>query len=204
MISEAIADSRKQAATSYEALIISARTLFSQKGYADAGIREIAANAGVTIGTLYYYAPSKEGLFLRLVLDSYSASTKELRAAVARESSHIGKLKALVLTHIRNEVQDHDLWALALAATKVLSPEGRASFQRARDEFEDVWRSVINDGAEAGEFQVSHPRVARMSLIKICNGVADWFNPAGELNLEEVSEVVYSQALALVGASARH
>lgn len=189
---------RGQTASNYDALMKSARSLFSQKGYAAVGIREIASKAGVTIGTLYYYAPSKEGLFLRLVVDSYTVSTKALQAAVDQEDDFVSKLKALVASHIMNEVHDHDLWTLAMASKGSLSPEGKASFQAARDKFEDVWRSVIDGGVESGEFRIANPKIARMSLIKICNGVADWFNPAGELTLSEVSDVIFAQALAVV------
>jgi len=44
-------------------IIKSAETVFRDKGYVDADVKEIASHAGVAVGTLYNYWPSKKMLF---------------------------------------------------------------------------------------------------------------------------------------------
>ena len=50
-----------------ERLLDAALTLFAEKGYEAASVREIIEATGVTRPVLYYYCSSKEDLFKRLV-----------------------------------------------------------------------------------------------------------------------------------------
>lgn len=52
-------------------LLTAALTLFNEKGYAAASVREIVEAAGVTKPVLYYYFGNKEGIFLELMEHSY-------------------------------------------------------------------------------------------------------------------------------------
>ena len=44
-------------------LLATGRELFAERGFAGAGIEEIAARAGVTTGALYHHFGNKRGLF---------------------------------------------------------------------------------------------------------------------------------------------
>jgi AcrR family transcriptional regulator len=68
------------------ALVHAARLLFSTKGYADAGIEEIVASAGVTRGSLYHHFSSKEDLF-RAVLAEVAAEAMDLKSERQRVQS---------------------------------------------------------------------------------------------------------------------
>jgi AcrR family transcriptional regulator len=48
-------------------IIAAARRLFDRKGYADTAMEEIADRAGVAVGTLYNYFPSKDELLLAIL-----------------------------------------------------------------------------------------------------------------------------------------
>lgn len=48
-------------------ILASARTEFLDKGYSKASMREIAVNAGITVGNIYRYYESKEYLFEAIV-----------------------------------------------------------------------------------------------------------------------------------------
>jgi AcrR family transcriptional regulator len=48
------------------ALLAAAREVFSGHGYADAGIAEIVARSGISVGSLYHHYGGKAGLYLAL------------------------------------------------------------------------------------------------------------------------------------------
>lgn len=54
-------------------LLQAALTHFTRRGYAATSVREIVATAGVTKPVLYYYFSSKEGLYLALLEETFSA-----------------------------------------------------------------------------------------------------------------------------------
>lgn len=62
------------------ALIAAARKLFAERGYHNVGIREFAAEAGLTRGALYHHFGDKESLFLAV----YDGIQRDLMAEAAR------------------------------------------------------------------------------------------------------------------------
>jgi AcrR family transcriptional regulator len=60
-----------------------ARAVFSEKGFARAGIREIAARAGVTEPVVYWHFKSKRGLFEAAVSETFAVFVQEFFQAWA-------------------------------------------------------------------------------------------------------------------------
>lgn len=61
-----------------ERLLDTALTLFAEKGYEAASVREIIEATGVTRPVLYYYCSSKENLFKRLVHWKHDEAYRQL------------------------------------------------------------------------------------------------------------------------------
>lgn len=84
------------AAKTRQRLLDAALTLFSQRGYAATGIREILHAAGVTQPTLYHHFADKASLLQALIELHYADSQKRLAEILATESSVAGKLLTFV------------------------------------------------------------------------------------------------------------
>jgi len=84
------------AAKTRQRLLDAALTLFSQRGYAATGIREILGLAGVTQPTLYHHFADKASLLQALIEQHYGDSQQRLAEIFATESSVAGKLTLLV------------------------------------------------------------------------------------------------------------
>jgi TetR/AcrR family transcriptional regulator len=81
-----------------ERLLDEALTLFSQKGYAATGIRDILQAAGVTQPTLYHHFADKASLLQALIERHYGESQEQLAEIVASEVTVSGKLLAFAKT----------------------------------------------------------------------------------------------------------
>jgi AcrR family transcriptional regulator len=66
---------RRNAAATREAILVSARRAFARAGYDGAGVREIAAGAGVTAMLVNRYFGSKEQLFAEVVAETMAKPT---------------------------------------------------------------------------------------------------------------------------------
>lgn len=109
------------------------------------------------------------------------------------------RLINLVKAHVLAEVRDSQVWRLNRSELEVISPEARAELVALRDEFEQIWRDVIEDVIADGSFKPEDPALTRFSIIQMCNGVALWYRPDGRLTLDEISGIISRQALALLG-----
>src|SRR5258705_6264587 len=89
---------RRNAAATREAILISARRAFARAGYDGAGVREIAAGAGVTAMLVNRYFGSKEQLFAEVL-----AATSATPTILTREnlrSSNLSETIAATLVDI--------------------------------------------------------------------------------------------------------
>jgi len=89
-------------------IVEAARRVFREKGFHPATVREIGAAAGLTQGTLYSYARSKDDI-LFLVLDELVREYQEaVRAAIAREPDPRKRVRATVraFTDVVSQRQD--------------------------------------------------------------------------------------------------
>ena len=89
-------------------IVEAARRVFREKGFHPATVREIGAAAGLTQGTLYSYARSKDDI-LFLVLDELVREYQEaVRAAIAREPDPKKRVRATIraFTEVVSQRQD--------------------------------------------------------------------------------------------------
>ncbi|NIE84556.1 MULTISPECIES: TetR family transcriptional regulator [unclassified Burkholderia] len=87
---------RRNAAATRRAILASARLAFARQGYEGAGVREIAAGAGVTAMLVNRYFGSKEGLFAEVLAESMASTSVVLPAILARPVSGERVAAALV------------------------------------------------------------------------------------------------------------
>lgn len=120
-----------------------ARRVFREKGFHPATVREIGAAAGLTQGTLYSYARSKDDI-LFLVLDELVREYQEaVKAAIAQERDPENRVRATIraFTEVVSQRQDdilliyHELHALERTRRRKL-------LARTHEFFEDVARIV--------------------------------------------------------------
>ncbi|VWX58028.1 Transcriptional regulator, TetR family [Burkholderiales bacterium 8X] len=71
-----------------------ARTIFIERGYEAATTREIAARAGVSIGTVFVYASDKRDLLLQVVNDELDEISNKAQALVDRKGPLLERLIA--------------------------------------------------------------------------------------------------------------
>jgi AcrR family transcriptional regulator len=79
-----------------ERLLDHSLTLFAEKGYEAASVREIIEATGVTRPVLYYYCSSKEDLFKRLVHWKHDEAYRELGKNVGETKGCANRLRAIM------------------------------------------------------------------------------------------------------------
>lgn len=84
-------------------IIAAAMNMFKEKSFHDIGMRDIAAEAGVSPASIYRYFPSRDDLFVEALIRDINKIEKRLRARVA-EKSNIDSLAVDVVDYfIDNE-----------------------------------------------------------------------------------------------------
>ncbi|MHC4938095.1 MAG: TetR family transcriptional regulator [Planctomycetota bacterium] len=154
--------------------------VFRRKGFAGAGMREIAQGLGMAPGALYYYFESKDDLLhscQRLTLQRLMRSASRIASSDATAAE---KVRALVRAHLQ-----HSLGELGGSFAHVefhALPEDRlAEVVAERDRYEECWREIVR------EFDPAGAKLKTLTCLGALNWAAVWWRPEGEHDLEEVA-----------------
>lgn len=93
----------------------SAMKIFSENGYNGATMDDIAINAGVAKGTLYYHFKSKEEIFKYVISEGMEIVTQEMREVTANEQNSIDKLVALWKNQISMVYRNRDFFKVIMS-----------------------------------------------------------------------------------------
>jgi AcrR family transcriptional regulator len=144
-------------------ILEAATRVFARKGYRGATIREIAAAADVSEGTIYNYFASKRDLLLGLV----SSASESLLPPPEEVSSF--DFETLLTTFLRNRLT---LIARSADVTRVLLYEARFDDDLRREYVENVLRKMatrleerMKYLIEAGTLRPLHTSVAALAII---------------------------------------
>ncbi len=85
-------------------ILDAALDVFSERGFADARLDDVAARAGVAKGTVYLYVPSKEALFEELVRTGIAAPVQEMQARVLASDMPTEALLRMLFGFVLREV----------------------------------------------------------------------------------------------------
>lgn len=130
---------------------------FVKHGYAATRLEDVAARAGVTKGTIYFYFDTKERVFEEMVRHKSHAFLPELQAYTRRlTGSHAERLRALIVFTYSHIAEDRT----ARETMRFLISEGvrfPGLVDRHNAEFVQpiiqTFQSVIDAGVAAGEFR---------------------------------------------------
>jgi AcrR family transcriptional regulator len=174
--------------------------LFALRGFAAVGIRDLAREAGLTTGALYHYMGTKEDLLVDIMRSTIVPLTNagtDLLDAYERPEM---QLAALVELHVWVHGGRGTATLITDTEVRSLTEPQAAQVMKVRDEYEDLWRVVVDRGVTASIFDAVDARVATIALLELCTGVAHWYRPGGRLSLQELCEMHADLALATVRA----
>jgi AcrR family transcriptional regulator len=81
-IPEPIVRASERGAATRAALIAAARDVFTSVGYAQAGVTDVVARAGASVGSLYHHFTGKADLYFTLFEDFHQSQAQRARRAV--------------------------------------------------------------------------------------------------------------------------
>lgn len=142
-----------------DAILEAAALTFAELGYAKATTNRIAERAGVSVGSLYQYFPSKDGLLARLLAEHHAQVHALVGPAVARLADPAVPLEATLRALLEGLVAVHEASpAVARALSEAVLRQSPA-FERGPPEHEDE-----EQAAEVTASLAARPDVRRGDL----------------------------------------
>jgi len=146
---------RKKKDAKRSALLKAAAGVFAEKGYQSATVRDIVAEAGVAIGTFYFYFPDKETLFVHLYEETAGFLLSSLKQSIERRENLARKIASAIQTYINVALFEPTVVNLLLTGGVSAIP----TLARTRDDYRQkligLWKKALdralNDGVIAAQ-----------------------------------------------------
>ncbi|MCS7172898.1 MAG: TetR/AcrR family transcriptional regulator [Armatimonadetes bacterium] len=104
-------------------ILEAARRVFARKGYHGTLMEDVAREAGLSKGALYFHFSSKEDLFLSLVEEAGVQLAERVTTAIAAARGGEAKVRAALQAAVEAFAENEDLTRLVLVEWVGLSPE---------------------------------------------------------------------------------
>jgi TetR/AcrR family transcriptional regulator, cholesterol catabolism regulator len=174
------------------AVLDAAARLFRQKGYPVTTLRQIAREAGVFPGSIFYRYRTKEALLLKLMERAVGRMTAAIQEAVEREEDPLRRVRIALRTHTRLLLSDDASIFVLLYDWRFLEPRTRESILRLRDGYEAFWDGLLHRAAGATRVRRSvNLKLLRLLSFGAVNWVAQWYSPRGPFTPEQIADAFW-------------
>ena len=160
---------------------------FRTRGFAETGMREIAAAADLSPANLYNYFRGKDEILFFCqdsALDRLIANLEKTRRAKTKATE---KLQSLITFHLHC-VLDEVEGSAAHLLTNSIPHHLQKRLLAKRDRYERGLRQMIAAGIRGAEFVATDPALATRAILGALNSTVLWFNPQGALTADSVAE----------------
>ena len=170
-------------------ILAAALAVFSQKGYHATSVSDVAALAGVSQGTIYWYFESKDELFQATILFAFMDFGEAALSGLEQCSTATEKLETL--TRAMEEFGDvaQGLFMLFLGywASSDRREESAQVWVDLLRQYKDVVVGIIEEGIGNGEFKPVDAEALVWALLAAYDGLAAYAMFVPEVDLRRVS-----------------
>jgi AcrR family transcriptional regulator len=169
--------------------------VFRERGFAAAGMRDIAVAADLSPGNLYHYFRGKEELLFFCQNRSLDRLLEALGAAQREGGPLAARLREVAVAHVLCLVDEVEGSAAHLEVG-ALPPRLRGRIVAKRDRYERGVRALVSAGIQQGLLRASDPTIATRAFLGALNWTAHWFRPEGAQSPRRVADLVADYAVA--------
>ncbi|WP_371792673.1 TetR/AcrR family transcriptional regulator [Streptomyces sp. NBC_01471] len=181
-------------------LLVAAVEAFAERGYHATTTRDIAGRAGMSPAALYIHYKTKEELLHRISRIGHEKALEILETAADGPGAPAERLAAAVRSFVRWHAGHHTTARVVQYELDALGDDHRTEIVELRRRSDDAVRRIINDGVQAGEFDVPYVPGTALAVLSLCIDVARWFNVEGRRTPDEVGVFYADLVLRMVSA----
>lgn len=175
------------------AVLDAAARLFRQKGYPVTTLRQIAREAGLFPGSIFYRYRTKEAILLKLMERGLGRMKDAIQGAVEKTDDPLQAVRIALRTHTRLLLSDDASIFVLLYDWRFLEPRTRESILRLRDEYEAFWDGLLHRAAGATRVRRGvNLKLLRLLSFGAVNWVAQWYSPKGPFSPEQIADAFWS------------
>ncbi len=168
-----------------EVIIRAAAKVFAENGFSVATVRDVADEADMLSGSLYYYFDSKESIAEQVLGEYFEMQIRAYERALEGAENPVERIERLLAEALRSTVTHREhLMILQNDWQYVVQMAGIAESQA---KIEKIWLQTIQDGIDSGELRDDiDARMVYRTILGAVQAVIRWFDPRGRVSIDQV------------------
>jgi len=167
-----------------ETVLDSAAKCFCERGYDAASMRDIARDAGMKAGSLYYHFPSKSELLVAVHEEGIRRITTLVTAALRPPDPPRKQLEAAMIAHLEALLSGGDYAQVVIRELPEMKDEQRSRLIGLRDDYEQIFKQLIDALPLETDRMRRH---LRLLLFGALNWTRTWYQ-AGEESPSDIAK----------------
>ncbi len=172
-------------------ILDSAVKLFNEKVFHQVGMRDIAAEAGISAATIYRYFPSRDDIIVEALLQDINAIEKRLESILAADEISIKDITIEVVDYLIDNEATFQMMCYFLTCGAV-DAAAMEKFKLIQEYFLNMFNMKLKSKGIAGDVLFTHAFFASMT------GVVLTFMHYPGLSQEEKRGYMHKLALAII------
>jgi AcrR family transcriptional regulator len=193
--SGAIQDRSEQYELKQQIVLRTAARVFSQRGFHQTTLSDIAKELHIAKPTLYHYFKSKDEILLQVQQAAIAQMMAVELGPVSSGTSGRDLLEDFIGRYVEMIVDDFGT-CLIKTGDLPLEPENRVIVRKGSKQIEMMMREILRRGAKDKSLAPCDPKMTAMFLFGSLNWIPYWYRPDGELNVEQLAQKVTQSLLA--------
>jgi AcrR family transcriptional regulator len=167
----------------------SAIDLFFEHGYEATSLRAIAGQVGIQVGSLYNHLTSKESLLYSIMSRIMEDLLREFDARLTSIIDSVERLRVAIEVHVFFHTARAREVFIGNSELRSLTPAHRRKVVKLRDQYEERFVDIIEQGVADGSFAAADPKLAAWAILAVGTSTSTWFRPDGRLQLDDIASL---------------
>jgi AcrR family transcriptional regulator len=165
-----------------QVVLRTAARIFSERGFHQTTLADVADELHVSKPALYHYFKSKD----EILLEIQRAAIAQITQAAPDEGNGRERLTAFVRRYVEMITDDFGS-CLIITGVLPLEPQNRRSIRAGSKNVEKMVREILKLGVEDGSIKPCDPKITAMLFFGALNWIPYWYQADGELDADQLA-----------------
>ncbi len=181
-----------RAAATIVRILDAAAKVFRENGYAGARLVDIATEAEMQTGSLYYHFASREDLVSHLLRNAWHHTDGTVRRSVdglPARTAPVNRLATAMTAHMLSVLSEGNYTSAMLRILGQVPEDVRATIGPLQRTYLDLWRGLLTEAQDVGDIRSGLDlSVVLMVLTGALNWTVEWYEADHHLAPEDLAE----------------
>ena len=171
-----------------DVIVSKAATLFREKGYKAASMRDLAEAVGVEAASLYNHIKSKSELLHELVFSVANKFVLKLDEIESESISSLDKMEKILRLHISEMINHYEEVYVSDREWKHLSDPYLSNYQNQRRVYRKRLAAIIEEGIRNKEIKAIDAPTVVLIFLHAVSGIESWHRSTKKITAEELEQ----------------